>query len=72
MSVSNFASEPSREIKAAILDSAEDFNFIKSSEHIRGNQVSVDRLDNSRGYSRDNIIFCSDDNDACIYLFNLF
>ena len=34
-------------------------NFIKSSEHIRGNQVSVDRLDNSRGYSRDNIIFCS-------------
>ena len=34
-------------------------NFIKSPEHIRGNQVSVDRIDNSKGYSRDNIIFCS-------------
>ena len=34
-------------------------NFIKSPEHIRGNQVSVDRIDNSKGYSRNNIIFCS-------------
>ena len=34
-------------------------NFIKSSDFIRGNQVSVDRIDNSKGYSKDNIIFCS-------------
>jgi len=34
-------------------------NFIKSAEHIRGNQVSVDRIDNSKGYSKNNIIFCS-------------
>ena len=34
-------------------------NFIKSPEKIRGNQVSVDRIDNSKGYSKNNIIFCS-------------
>jgi len=34
-------------------------NFIKSPEQIRGNQVSVDRIDNSKGYSKNNIIFCS-------------
>ena len=34
-------------------------NFIKSSERVRGNQVSVDRIDNNKGYSKDNIIFCS-------------
>ena len=34
-------------------------NFIKSSEHIRGNQVSVDRIDNNIGYTKNNIIFCS-------------
>ncbi len=34
-------------------------NFIKSSEHIRGNQVSVDRIDNDLDYTKNNIIFCS-------------
>ena len=34
-------------------------NFIKSPTYVRGNQVSVDRVDNSKGYSKDNIIFCS-------------
>ena len=32
-------------------------DFIKSP--YRGNQVSVDRLDNSKGYSKNNIVFCS-------------
>jgi hypothetical protein len=32
-------------------------DFIKSPH--RGNQVSVDRLDNSKGYSKNNIVFCS-------------
>ena len=34
-------------------------NFIKSPKHIRGNQVSVDRIDNNIGYTKNNIIFCS-------------
>jgi hypothetical protein len=32
-------------------------DFIKKKK--RGTQVSVDRLDNSKGYSKNNIVFCS-------------
>jgi len=34
-------------------------DFIKSPKQVRGNQVSVDRLDNDLDYTKDNIIFCS-------------
>ena len=34
-------------------------DFIKSPKQVRGNQVSVDRLDNDLDYTKNNIIFCS-------------